>query len=68
MPETTAGCTAGYRLWAYATPEDSPYLYDQVEMMRQEWDAPAQACPWQLDPLMNVCDLWWRPVEDPPHA
>ena len=27
MPERPTPCTAGSRLWAYATPEDSPSLH-----------------------------------------
>ena len=64
MPDTYTLFLERYRLWAYATPEESPYLYDQVELMREDWETPSLAYPRLLDPQMNVCDLWWRPVND----
>jgi hypothetical protein len=54
----------GWALWSYATTEASPYHYTQVDLMRQEWTAPLRCDPWTLHPLMNVCDLYWRPVDD----
>lgn len=54
----------GWALWAYATGTHSPYRYHQVDLLRQEWDAPLRCDPWTLHPLMNVEGLWWRPVED----
>ena len=50
----------GWSLWAFA----SPYTYQQVELMRPEWRTPLRVDPWTLHPLMNVCDLYWRPVDD----
>lgn len=40
----------------------SPYGYVQVELGREEWDAPQTVDPRALDPMTNVVDLWWRPV------
>ena len=54
----------GWSLWAYATPEASPYQYRQVELMRREWSAPLRCDPWTLHPLMNVVDLYWRTVDE----
>ena len=59
-------CTlpSGWSLWAYATTEARPYLYRQVDLMRREWSAPLRCDPWTLHPLMNVVDLFWRPVDE----
>lgn len=69
MPNSFTLFLERYRLWAYATPEESPYLHDQVELMREDWQSPILAYPRLLDPQMNAAGLYWRPVlENPPHA
>jgi hypothetical protein len=68
MPDSLTLLTERYRLWAYATPEDSPYLHDEVELMREEWETPILAYPRLLPPQMNVAGLFWRTREDTPHA
>ena len=50
----------GWTLWEGA----SPYRYRYIELMRREWAAPLRCDPWTLHPLMNVCDLYWRPVDE----
>lgn len=54
----------GWALWAYAPGDASPYLYRQVELMRQEWATPCCVNPWNLPPQMNVADLYWRPLRE----
>lgn len=41
--------------------KDNPYKYEQVELMREEWEKPFKTSPVKLPPELNVSDLWWRP-------
>jgi hypothetical protein len=61
----------GWRPWipqGDADVDTSPYQYAEVLLARQEWDTCVRVNPFALDPMMNVCDLWWRPVPGDPHA
>lgn len=45
-------------------PQQVPWSYETVEMMRVGWDRPVTGNPSHLPLEMNVADLWWRPVGD----
>lgn len=57
----------GWRCWAglRATTKlngRSPYDYVEVEIWREEWDKEELVDPCQMNQMMNVHHLWWRPA------
>src|SRR4051812_28952874 len=54
----------GWMYWfvPYST-ADNPYAYDQVWIWRVEWkELPHLVSPRNLDPMMNVNGLLWKPA------
>lgn len=63
MPELSYA--TGWYPWNPQSPIElghRPYNYERVEICRAEYDAPQVVDPHSLHPIMNVADLWWRPV------
>lgn len=53
--------SAGWRHWLY----EPPVTYPLVEVHRREWAQPKLCNIDQINPMMNIGDLWWRPFYGP---
>ena len=56
----------GWLDWCWIMPPSlSPYSHEYVEAWRKEWQEVEVLRVWDMNPLMNVAGLWWRPLRRP---